>query len=326
MNRPNVALIIASLLVSLLLWLQVRSEAALKTSGRVDIPLRYINLDEDRYVVKSLPKTIAAQIEGTAEELERFNSLRSGTVIASVDLADAQPEITTYRVRLPRTDAIQRTGADLRPLSDDVTIIIEEVAIKEAPVTLDPYNAPAGLMFSTAEITPERVRLRGPIGDLARVDQVRARFDLSQAPGRSTVVPLEILDKNQRPLESMRAIPPEVTVVAQLAKVAPTKPVIVSVVFAGGSRPASGYRLVEFEAIPPTVSVSGEMTQLTALKSLNTEAIRLDGLADSTTLRVRLTPPRGLTINVSVIEVRLKIEKMPAIEGTPPPTDIGGNP
>lgn len=325
MSKPNVGLIIASLLVSVLLWLQVRSEAALNTTRKVDIPLRYINLDEERLVVKSLPKTVAAQVEGTAEELERFNSLRAGTVIASVDLADAQPEITSYRIRLPRSDAILRTGVELRAISDDVTIIIEEVAVKESQVTIDPYNAPAGLMFSTAEVNPERVRLRGPLGDLARVDQVRARFDLSQAPGRSAVVPLEVLDKNQRPLESVRAIPPEVTVVAQLAKVAPTKSVLVSVVFAGGSKPAPGYRLVDFEAVPATVSVSGEMNLLTALKALNTEAIRLDGLTESKTVRVRLAAPRGLALDKNVVDVRLRIEKVPEIVGDPPPT-TGGTP
>lgn len=184
MKRPNVGLIVASMLVSVLLWLQVRSEAALQTTRKIDLPLRYVNLDEEMYVVRNLPKSIAAQVEGTAEQIDRFTSLKAGTVVATVDLSDANPEITTYRVRLPRSEAIQRTGADLRALSDDVFIIIEEVAIKESSVTIDPYNAPAGLMFSTAEVSPEKVRLRGPMGDLARVDQVRARFDLSQAPGR----------------------------------------------------------------------------------------------------------------------------------------------
>lgn len=326
MNKPNVGLIIASLVVSVLLWLQVRSEAALNTTRKVDIPLRYINLDEERLVVKSLPKAIAVQVEGTAEELERFTSLKPGTVIATVDLIDAQPEVTAYRVRLPRSDAITRTGVELRAIADEATVIIEEVAVKESPVTIDPYNAPTGLMFSTAEVNPERVRLRGPMGDLARVEQVRARFDLSQAPGRSAVVPLEVLDKNGRPLESVRAIPPEVTVVAQLAKVAPTKNVLVSVVFAGGSKPAPGYRLVDFEAIPQTVSVSGEMTALTSLKSLNTEAIRIDGLSETTTLRVRLSAPRGLSLSKNVIDVKLRFEKIPEIQGDPPAVTGNGTP
>lgn len=324
MKRPNFALILASLFVSVLLWMQVRSEAALNTTRKVDIPLRYINLNEELYVVKSLPKTIAAQVEGTAEEIERFMSLKPGTVIATVDLSDGQPEVTTYRVRLPRSEAVLRTGADLRAVSDDVAVIIEEVAVKEMPVTLDPYNAPAGLMFSTAEMSPEKVRLQGPVGDLARVDQVRARFDLAQTPGRSIVVALEVLDKNQRLLESVRALPPEATVVAQLAKVAPTKSVLVSVVFAGGSRPAPGYRLVDFEAVPPIISASGEMNLLTALKALNTEVVRLDGLTQDTTVRVRLSAPRGIVLDKTQVDVRLRIEKIPDIAA--PSTEPGQTP
>lgn len=324
MKRPNFALIAASLFVSVLLWLQVRSEAALNTTRKVDIPLRYVNLNEELYVVKSMPRSVAAQVEGTAEEIERFISLRPGSVIATVDLSDAKPEVTTYRVRFPRSDAIQRTGADLRALTDDVAVIIEEVAVKEMEVTLDPYNAPAGLMFSTAEMTPERVRLQGPVGDLARVDQVRARFDLAQTPGRSISVALEVLDKNQRLLESVRSIPPEVTVVAQLAKVAPTKSVLVSVVFAGGTRPAPGYRLVDFEAIPAVVNASGEMTLLTTLKSLNTEVVRLDGLTQTTTVKVRLAAPRGVVIDKNQVDVRLRIEKIPEI--STPTTDPDGTP
>lgn len=317
MKRPNFALILASLFVSVLLWMQVRSEAALNTTRKVDIPLRYINLNEELYVVKSLPKSIAAEVAGTAEEIERYMSLKPGTVIATVDLADGQPEVTTYRVRLPRSEAVQRTGAELRAVSEDVVVIIEEVAVKEMAVTLDPYNAPAGLMFSTAEMTPEKVRLQGPIGDLNRVDQVRARFDLSQTPGRSMLVALEVLDKNQRLLESVRPIPAEVNVEAQLAKVAPTKSVLVSVVFAGGSRPAPGYRLVDFEAVPPVINASGEMTLLTGLKGLNTEVVRLDGLSGNTTVRVRLAAPRGVVLDRTQVDVRLRIEKIPDIS-TPP--------
>lgn len=318
-NHRSPWLIVSSLAVSVLLFMHVKSLAALKVPIKVDLPLRYVGLDEDRYVVKNIPTTVAIQVIGTDEEKDRFKSLKPNSVYAIVDLTDSRPELGNYRVRLPKTDAIERTGVEMRLLNDDVAIIIEEVVERETSVTVDPYNAPAGLMFSTADVKPDKVRLKGPVGDLARVDMVRARVDLSKANGHSVPVTVEVLDKSQRQLESVRSLPREVTVYPQLAKVAPTKSVLVSVVIANGSRPAPGFQLVDFEVVPSTVLASGEMTSLSSLKSLKTEAIRLDGMDSSRTISARLAAPRGLTLDKNRVDVRLKIEPIPAI-GSPIPT------
>lgn len=326
--RLNVGLALASITVALMLWMHVRSEAALNLTRKVDFTLRYTGLDEEKFVVKSIPKSVAGQVEGTAEELERFSTVKSGSLIATVDLSEARTELSSYRVRLPKNAVIDRTGVSLRLLSDEVAIIVEEVVEREMEVSLDPYNSPPGLMFSSAEIKPEKVRLRGPLGDLAKVEQVRARLDLSRAIGRGIAVSLETIDRNERPLEGVRCIPNEVTVYPQLAKVAPTKNALVSLVFAPGTRPAPGYRLTDYQISPPAIAVRGEMNQLASLKSLPTEPIRLENLKASTVMRVRIIPPRGLILDRNTVEIRLIIENIPPVDNpvVTPPVTGGGNP
>jgi YbbR domain-containing protein len=322
-------LLLASVGMALLLWMHVRSEAALKVPRPKSLALRYTGLDESKFVMKNAPEKVAVQIEGTIEQLEQYDTIKPQFLVATVDLSDAKPESSAYRVQLPRNAAIERTGVTMRLLTEEVAVIVEEVVQREMEITLDPYNAPAGLVFSSAETRPDKVTLRGPLGDLAKVDKVRARVDLSRAIGLGVRVTLEAIDRSQIPVEAVRCIPDEATVYPRLDKVAPTKNVLVSIVFASGTRPAPGFQLTDFSVSPPTVPVSGEMNLLASLKSLTTEQIRLDGLKESTTLRVRLVQPTGLRIDRSrtSVDVRLRIEPIPAVPNPAvnPPT-TGGTP
>ncbi len=334
--RLNFGLALASIIVGVSLWMYVRSEAALNVTLQPDAKfmIRYTGLDEEKFVLKSRPASVLVQVEGTLEELDRFKLVKPASMLATVDLSEARPELSTYRVRLPRNDVIDRTGVTIRLLTDEVAIIVEEVVEREMEISLDPYNSPPGLLFSSAKIEPEKVRLRGPLGDLAKVEQVRARVDLSLAINRRVPVTLEAIDRNDRPVESVRCVPSEATVYPQLAKVAPTKNSLVSVVFASGTRPAPGFRLVDYQINPQTVAVRGEMNQLASLKGLSTEPIRLDKLRGSTVIRVRVVAPKGVTLErATTVEVRLRIEPVPIIEGpapttptTTPPVTGGGPP
>jgi len=322
-SRLNVGLALASLLVALMLWLHVKSEAALTVTRKVDFTLRYSGLDESKYIVKSIPQRVPVQVEGTAEELERFAALlpnnrvpegsRSTSLIATVDLADAKPELSSYRVRLSRNAAIDRTGVTLRLLTDEVAVIIEEVVEREMDVTVDHYNVPPGLMLSSADVKPDRVRLRGPMGDIVKVAQVRALVDVSEAIGRGVTIRVDAMDRNGRVLDTVACLPPEVTVLPQLAKVPPTKTVLVSVRIADRSVPAPGFKVTELTVNPPTIKVSGDLNALASLRSIETTPIKLDGLAGSTVVRARLVVPNGLTADRTSVEVRLRIEPIPTI-------------
>lgn len=329
-QRLNMGLLLASVAIALLLWMHVRSEAALKVTRPKNLALRYTGLDESKFIVKNAPERVAVQVEGTIEELEQFDAVKPQFLVATVDLSDARPESSAYRVVLPRNSAIERTGVSLRLLTEEVAVIVEEVVEREMEVTLDPYNAPAGLMFSSAETRPDKIILRGPLGDLAKVDKVRARLDLSRAIGRGVRVTLEAIDRSERPVDSVRCIPSEATAYPQLAKVAPTKNVLVSVLFANGTRPAPGYQLTDFSVNPTAMPISGEMNLLASLKALATEPVRLDGLKESTTLRVRVMVPNGLRLDRgrTSVDVRLRIVPITAV-GNPvvdPPSSGGGNP
>lgn len=328
--RLHVGLFLASVAMALLLWMHVRSEAALSDKQTKELALRYTGLDESRFIVKNAPEKIAVQVEGTIEELEQFDLVKPQYLVATVDLSDAKPESSAYRVALPRNAAIERTGVTLRLLTEEVAVIVEEVVQREMEVTLDPYNSPAGLMFSSAETRPDKIILRGPLGDLAKVDKVRARVDLSRAIGRGIQVSLEAIDRSERRVESVLCIPSEVTVYPELAKVAPTKNVLVSVTFAAGTRPAPGFMVTDVTCSPATVPVSGEMNQLASLKSLATEAIRLDNLNQPTTMRVRLILPSGVTLDrkPASVDVRVRIEPIPSVSNPAvnPPVTGGGTP
>lgn len=333
-GRPQFALALASVILAVMLWLHVKSEAALNITTKVHFPLRAVGLNEEQYIVRSIPPDVMVEVEGTDEEQDRFTKLfvaqktpapktgatadRTSTLVASVDLSDARPESSAYRVRLPNNEAVVQTGVKLRLVNEEVPIIIEQVASKDMEVTRDDYNTPPGLALQSAEIKPEKVTMRGPMGDLGRVDQVRARVDLTQAVVRGMTVTLEAIDAKGMIVDTVRLIPSEVTVYPQFSKVPPEKDVLVSAQIAAGKL-APGFRLTGYDVVPNKVRVRGEINLLASLKSLLTDPVPIDGLNASRSVRVRLRIPRGLAVDSkwNTVEVRLQIEPIPEV-ATPP--------
>jgi YbbR domain-containing protein len=328
--KLNVPIAIFSLVCSIMLWLHVQSQQALKVTRPIEFPLEPLNLNS-KYIIKSYPTKVQVMAEGTVEAHERFKEFmktRVGqTLVATVDLSDAVPEVSNYRVRLPRSEEFSKLDLSLSDPAD-ASIVIQEVLHKRFTVEAIPTNIPDGLIFSQAKVQPSSVEVRGGSSEVARVDRVRALVNLTDyQPGKPVRARVEILDQQGKPIGPGISSEPEVVdVYPALAVAPPERPLIVAVRIAEGSGPAPGYRLVGYSVEPVTVMVRGDQRLLQRLQSIPTEPIQLSGLKGKTVRKVRLVPQTGLQLMTGdTVRITLDIEPIPPVESPPNSTTPNTN-
>jgi YbbR domain-containing protein len=285
--KLNVPIAIFSLVCSIMLWLHVQSQQALKVTRPIEFPLEPLNLNS-KYIIKSYPTKVQVMAEGTVEAHERFKEFmktRVGqTLVATVDLSDAVPEVSNYRVRLPRSEEFSKLDLSLSDPAD-ASIVIQEVLHKRFTVEAIPTNIPDGLIFSQAKVQPSSVEVRGGSSEVARVDRVRALVNLTDyQPGKPVRARVEILDQQGKP------IGPGIS------------------------------------SEPVTVMVRGDQRLLQRLQSIPTEPIQLSGLKGKTVRKVRLVPQTGLQLMTGdTVRITLDIEPIPPVESPPNSTTPNTN-
>lgn len=329
--RVNFGLALASLILSTFVWLHVQSLQELKVSRTVTLRLVPINLDESRYVIR-IPESVQIIANGPLDAHEQLKDLlrssRGTGIVATADLSDARPEMSSYRVRVQGTDQISRLGLELSDVPD-VSVSIQEVLTKVIPIKAIPTNVPEGFAFSEAEIRPPSVTIRGAENDLARVDQVRVLLDLEgYAPGQKVTQRVEVLDAKLKPMTApqISVTPGEVEITPSLAVAPPQRSLFVSVNFATGTRPAPGYRFVGYSVRPLTIMAKGNSSVLQRVQSVATEPISLTGLRSRTTRNVRLVAPREIGLLTERVQVTLDIEPIQPVENPAPANPIPSNP
>ncbi|HZH98122.1 MAG TPA: CdaR family protein [Fimbriimonadaceae bacterium] len=327
--QKNLGIFIASLMLSLVLWLHVQSQLALIQTRRLEFEVRPINLEQNNLAATMIQKKVSVTARGRPEEVEKLaieldRLQRSGqSLVATVDLSNASPGTFQYPVRLQTPRKIDVEYSD----PGTVPVTIDELVRQRQPVIIEAVGVRQGFYYSGADIRPDQVTLSGPARDIARVGQVRAQLDLSEfTAGRSYPVVVEVLDKNNKPLADVASDPAEVEIRPTLSELPTQKNVLITPQWAG--QPAFGFRVRGYSIFPTQVSASGDKEQLATLQTLDTEMINIEGLRGDTELTVDLRVPKGIRVEArrKRVSVQIRIEPIPQVpapdkptSGTPPP-------
>jgi YbbR domain-containing protein len=321
--QKNLGIFIASLMLSLVLWLHVQSQLALIQTKRVEFEVQPINLPPNANLAATLiQRKVTVLARGRPEEIERLSAeidrlQRAGqSLIATVDLSNATPGTFQYPVRLQTPRRIDVEYAD----PGTVPVTIDELVVRREPVIIEAVGVRQGFYYSGADIRPDQVTLSGPARDIARVGQVRAQLDLTEfKPGSSFTVPVEVLDKNNKPLADVASDPAEVEIRPTLSELPTEKNVLITPQWVG--QPAFGFRVRGYSIFPTQISASGDKEQLATLQTLDTEPINIEGLKSDTEITVNLRVPKGITVDARRrrVSVQIRIEPIPQQPEREPP-------
>jgi YbbR domain-containing protein len=293
--RQDLGLKVASLVLSLLLWLYVQYQESNKVpySFRVDV---VINPEPENLQHVSPEKpSVDVEVWGTPEVIEEFKRRRAHELIkANVDGGRAQEGEGSYGVTLfPRNEL---TEVEIRE-APKVTLNFEEKLTLRRKVEVVPGgDPPAGFEFGAADVSPSEVEISGP-KSLVLGAQVQAKISLSNIRSGATFkARVEVLDREGTPITDERLVrtPVEVEVTPSLTPAKPRRTLLVSPIYSGA--PATGFHVSRVSFLPPTVMVQGDRSRMQNVSIIETEPISLGGIRSRTEREVGLKAPPGIQV------------------------------
>jgi YbbR domain-containing protein len=174
-----------------------------------------------------------------------------------------------------------------------VTIDLDVVARKTVPVQVERGDVPANMTVGDPTVQPSEVEVVGPRSVLGRV--VAARADVIVQPSGIDVdqdVELVPIDAVGDAVAQVRLDPATARVTIPIFSDQQTRTLPVSPQITGS--PAAGFEVSSASASPLFVTVLGDIDDLEAMTSVDTEPIPVTGFSTSQTLVVGLALPTGV--------------------------------
>ncbi|MDK3161125.1 CdaR family protein [Kamptonema cortianum] len=302
MNRENLSLGIASLVIAFLLWYQVQPLFEPGRERELAVKLKLINRPEGMMAIPSV-ETVLVIASGTRDQLDR---LEMDSVEAVVDLRGAEPGDRIYPVEV---SAPNGSNLNFSARTPSVRVSVERLIQKARRVNVVTTGIPpAGLEYNGATTFPETVLLVGPRSYLDMVDRVQVTFDLPRLkPGLTHQLDVQILDKEGRAVPLVNSQPGQVTVNPAVAASAVERQVLVKAVLQG--EPASGYSLRDYVVTPQTMVLTGKSEAVGKLTEVVLTPVSIQGLRSTKEFRVKPVLPEGVVAEPSEVLVRVEIGK-----------------
>jgi len=323
MGRESVLLLIISLVLSVMLWLQVDIQSEPNSQREFEIPLDIRNVPEGFMVVRSARK-VKVVAEGAQSALQNLKTEQFSAYCDVDEKTSVKQRLALQMVaptRLPVKISMRDTYTDIQLAR---IIRIEQKVVLEARGTV-----PNGVVFQGATVNPEVVSVTGPEDAINQVSEVRAVLELSQVDsGKTITAAIEVLNKDLKPVANTSAEPNTVSILPGVVAAPSESNVLVTPNYEGN--PAPGYVVESITLIPNQVKITGESSAVARVRTIETQNISLEGIDKDKTTTVGLRLPRGIKVKSnSKISAVIRIRKLPTSAPQPnanPGTDPGGSP
>ena len=308
LTRENLLMLGASFLIAIGIRVALSPSISTIKEQRFDAKLEIRGLPDNLTVVDE-PKTVEMKATGTAQYLDQ---LEKSSVIATVDLSNARLGKRKYVIT---SSPPSRARVTVTPLFQTVSLDVQKLSSIEKAVEVEPSGQTLqDFAYDGATTIPEVVTIVGAESILARVKVVRVNLELQLVrPGKTFMLPVEILDEANHPVPYLKARPSEVMVSPAVAAAPSIKRVLVTPNWTG--QPAFGYEVVSFEIKPSQIEVRGESGMISRIATFKTEPVSLAGLKESTKVKTKVRVPAGLKVTVSnEVQIVIKIAPQPGME------------
>ena len=264
-------------------------------------------------IVGTIP-TIQVTITAPSDVVNNFNgrSLR-----ASGDFSRVHVGKNLVPVQVSSTDAALNSNLQY---DSRIAVQVDQLATATEPVIVRLLNSPRDGFHQKGQATvdPDKVTVQGPKGSLmgsqAVVTVDLAGRDKPFNPNRTVT----ILDSYGKSLDQVSAVPAQVTV--QIVIEADAITVTKGVGFTLTGQPATGYRVVNAQVNPLTVTVTGLAGTLAGLTQIGSDPVDISGATSDVIRTVLLRPPAGVQASVRSVQVHVFIARNPQVSPSPTPT------
>jgi YbbR domain-containing protein len=257
-----------------------------------NIPIRYVNLEEDLVMVGTPEERASVTVRAPASHWP----LSPDVLEATVDLEGLGVGVHNADVRLR---SLERTAMVIKRTPMRVVVRLEESVSRQVrvqTVVADPDTVPPGYAMAPARAVPASVTLSGPRSLVESVTKVVATIWLrgSKTGVENQVVPAA-LDSRGEQVNGVEFSPRAVTVILGVTALAEFRDVTVRAVPKGV--PAAGYWISNITVEPAAVTLQGPPDTIRAMPAVvSTEPIEVAGVDESFAKRVALELPDEVSV------------------------------
>ncbi|HUJ49650.1 MAG TPA: CdaR family protein [Bryobacteraceae bacterium] len=199
-----------SLAIAAALWIAVAREPELATS--LSAPVEFKNMPEDVDFNSAVPDHVQLELRGQSGRLSHDNLADVAVVL---DLADAHPGERTYTIRDSSLN-LPSAVSFYRAIPSQLTLRFEHVISRDIPVKPLYEHIPQGYRVQSANLYPDKVRIRGPEQRVRNMDAVSTDpIDLTGVVGQKEIRTHVNVGDPQVRLESQVIITAKVQVALQ---------------------------------------------------------------------------------------------------------------
>ena len=299
----NRMLKLIALAIAIVLWLYVGTQEDPLAQHTYEVAVEIENLPVDKTATLG-SDTVKVRVMGRQG---RLSALSSSDFTATVDLSEVEDgeQSLPVQVTLPGEVYFARTTPSM------VTVTVEQREGSNMDVELKTTGElPDGISIQEMQVSPEQVFVTGDSGALAQVASAGVEVDLSTILEDSEErVQVQLYDTSGAPIddESLEVLPGTVTLTIDVDESEVEKSVPIQANLSG--QLPQGVQIESVSISPETATVSGTPQELEEIISVETAAIDLSQISETTTLSVALTgkhvvSPANVSVTLNVTQTQ----------------------
>ncbi len=293
--RDNIEYKLLALGFAIALHFYVASQVNPHATRTLSVPLTVQNLPPGLLWKDKTPPLISVTLDGPADALSR---LPDAQVVPTVDLSHARAgKNVNLPVQLSPLPGGQAAldNEDVQP--PVVSVTLEPKTRRRLSITaFDPGAPPAGYLFQTPVVTPQRAAVEGARSAVDTVQQLVVKADAGDAVGTvDDDFPIVALDAQHAQVPDITITPAQAHVHIAMLPAPAAKTLIISPAVTG--TPPFPYAVTQITVSPPVITVMGRPNRLGQIGTVMTTPIDLSGATASLTRTVACVAPPGTTLS-----------------------------
>jgi YbbR domain-containing protein len=270
------------------------------------IPLEVVGLDPSLVLMNDIPTAVDVTLRAPRSVWVALTA-REDAIRATVDLTGLSAGEHTRDVQLTISE---RPYQVIFSNPTAVTVNLESILTQTFPLVVSLSGQPAAgyeAGDTTRDVT--EVTVSGPESIVRQVERARVLINLDGIrEGIDETIPIEIVDKENIPLQGLTINPESVRVSIPISQQGGFRDVAVKVIVQGEQAP--GYRIEKISVFPPVVTVFADDPSLVnALPGVvETQPLDLQGRDEDISTRLSLNLPEDITlVGVQTVQVQVSI-------------------
>jgi len=288
--------ILTALVFAIAVWIFAVTESD-PTESRTypkALEMNVIGLDPNLMIVNDITSQVTLTLRAPSTVLDQLEN-DSNLINVTLDLSGLDAGVHTLT---PQVDINLTPAEVVRMNPSTVFIKLDSVISEEFAIQVKRMGSPAiGFELETHELSTEQALVTGPQSVIESIDQVLVEVDIENvSEDIQRTLEVRAYDSEGNEIEGVTISPSSIQVNLPVTQRGGYRSVVVKIVTSG--QIASGYRLTNIYALPPTVTIfSSDPSLVDSIPGfVETTPINLNGANEDLEIRVTLNLPEGINV------------------------------